>query len=128
VPSLTNFVERFNFEVDLVGDEDLVSYDPEDLRKEFCSFLLKISIVEAYQLPLPEGSAWALMVETKEPMPGGEHWLKTDLSSEGTAILPLKSSLLPKYALARVLHLGLLVSIGKKKKQEGYLRLESSGT
>jgi len=99
VPSLTNFVERFNFEVDLVGDEDLVSYDPEDLRKEFCSFLLKISIVEAYQLPLPEGSAWALMVETKEPMPGGEHWLKTDLSSEGTAILPLKSSLLPKCKL-----------------------------
>ena len=39
------------------------------------------------------------MEETKEPMPGGEHWLKTDLPSEGAAILPLKSGLLTKHKM-----------------------------
>ncbi len=48
--------ERFVFEVDL-GEEDVITYDPMDLQKEFCSFLLKISMAEAYQLPLPEGNA-----------------------------------------------------------------------
>lgn len=91
-------IERFVFEVDL-GEEDVITYDPMDLQKEFCSFLLKVSMAEAYQLPLPEGSTWALMVETKEPMPGGEHWLKTDLPSEGAAILPLKSGLLTKHKM-----------------------------
>jgi hypothetical protein len=44
------------FEVDL-GEEDVITYDPMDLQKEFCSFLLKISMAEAYQMPLPEGNA-----------------------------------------------------------------------
>jgi hypothetical protein len=47
--------ERFVFEVDL-GEEDVITYDPMDLQKEFCSFLLKVSMAEAYQLPLPEGN------------------------------------------------------------------------
>ncbi|ELR14624.1 uncharacterized protein ACA1_066550 [Acanthamoeba castellanii str. Neff] len=46
-------IERFVFEVDL-GEEDVITYDPMDLQKEFCSFLLKVSMAEAYQLPLPE--------------------------------------------------------------------------
>ncbi|KAL6071674.1 MAD2 mitotic arrest deficient-like 2 [Balamuthia mandrillaris] len=72
------------------------------LSKELQGFLLKMNVAEAYLRPLNQNhkqattfASWSFIVETKEKIPGGDVWIRTEAGKAAmetdAVIIPLKS-------------------------------------